>query len=655
MWGFIQTAQQAVFDVVAPALGEGAEVEAAVASGDISRVARVCEENHLSVSQVRGGNGKNMLHVSCGRGNMEMTQYLLSSGCDIRGITNSKETCLHFAARSGNLEMVKMVVGHGISVCAKNSGGETAYDQARSYYDVRQYLLPLQLQQDTSAPMPFFATSSVEHARAQYSEVTQMGNERAGGENYREQTSSGYESYGSNSAGYGQQNGGASGGGYGEQNGGASGVGYGQHVGYGGQNGAPPNVYGVHNDGGSGNGHAPAPAPTLPAAAAPNPPTAAGGGNKQRKYGRNASGAKRGLSKYNDGFGSTVGNAALAAKYGNTTGQSVLGRARDNLPPPPTGDLGGGGPSSFASSGTTPIASRRYVGVGATGYETQYDGAGQGSNQHNAYSYSHPPQQQQPGFYQQPGMFPNLAARGQPSGYQTPGNVSQQQSYGQNNNGEAQGRPGTGYNGQVQSFQQPGTFPNRVHQGQHGGYQQSQSAPQQQQYAVQANNQSARYGAGRTQELQQAPEFAPREQQYGSQNNGEYPGTPAQHGASGTQQLVQQFRQAPQQEAAAHIAQQRGPEPQHGQQAAHLFQPSQQQVQRNPQVLQTEAATELFQPPQESQPAQAATPLFQETQHGQLPQQTTQMFQQAQHVQPAQQTAQLFQQPQQGHFYDCLP
>ena len=80
MWGFIQTAQQAVFDVVAPALGEGAEVEAAVASGDMGRVARVCEENHLSVSQVRGGNGKNMLHVSCGRGNMEMTQYLLSSG-----------------------------------------------------------------------------------------------------------------------------------------------------------------------------------------------------------------------------------------------------------------------------------------------------------------------------------------------------------------------------------------------------------------------------------------------------------------------------------------------------------------------------------------------------------------------------------------------
>lgn len=209
MWSFIQDAQKTVFDVIAPALGPEGEIETAVLNGDMGGATRIAEQNRLMLSHVRTSYNKNMLHVACSRANnMEMIQYLLSCGVDLRGTTDNRETCLHFAARAGCMTTTRFLVENGISVTQKNTSGQTAYDLATSNYNVRQYLLPLQLQQDGGA-VPYFATSSVQHAAQQFSEVTEMTNQmtgRSGGRHVNSQASYGHNQQSNYHSSYGGMN-----------------------------------------------------------------------------------------------------------------------------------------------------------------------------------------------------------------------------------------------------------------------------------------------------------------------------------------------------------------------------------------------------------------------------------------------------------------
>jgi hypothetical protein len=477
MWEFIQSAQQAVFDAVAPVTGPAGMVESAVASGDMSRVSRVCQENGLHLPNVRGGNGKNMLHVACGRGHYEMTQYLLSSGVDIRGVTNNQETCLHFAAKGGSLGIVKLCVENGVSVIAKNTSGQTAYDLAVGMYDVRQYLLPLQLQQDTSGPVPYFATTSARHAAQQYQEVSQIGgnsgaNYSNGAASYSSQPASGGYGYNSNHKQHphppqhhqelqGQIQ---------------AGPGVSHNVPYGvpasptpaGDNnnsnigfhpngpatnagvnvplsvappspmaGSPGPTSPKRSDGGpaifqpnagpaasaqnGANGAPAAPStPGVPAAPQPpggqqagtqNPQTSATMSRKKRQFGKST--GKKKISDYADGFGSSVGNAQLSAKFGNKSGLSFP--SRNDLPPPPT-ELGGPGPSSFASAGATPITSRRYVEYSPYPQQQQQQFSAQPNGMYNSFpgtqqqQFQGRPQQQpfQPQMQQQQSFQPQM-------------------------------------------------------------------------------------------------------------------------------------------------------------------------------------------------------------------------------------------------------
>ena len=162
MWSFIQEAQKTVFDVIAPALGPEGEIETAVLNGDMGGATRIAEQNRLMLSHVRTSYNKNMLHVACSRANnMEMIQYLLSCGVDLRGITDTRETCLHFAARAGC--MTTTAGENGISVTQKN----TRTNCIRSTTTMCGNLPPLQLRQDGGA-VPYFATSSLQHAAQQF-------------------------------------------------------------------------------------------------------------------------------------------------------------------------------------------------------------------------------------------------------------------------------------------------------------------------------------------------------------------------------------------------------------------------------------------------------------------------------------------------------
>lgn len=93
------------------------------------------------------------LHVSCTCGLMQLTRQLLQQpGATLDVVDGGGNTVLHCAAMcnaSVGLDLVKMLINEmGANVCAKNYQNQTPYDVA-TLNNIRQYLLPLQLQQET--------------------------------------------------------------------------------------------------------------------------------------------------------------------------------------------------------------------------------------------------------------------------------------------------------------------------------------------------------------------------------------------------------------------------------------------------------------------------------------------------------------------------
>uniref|UniRef100_A0A7S3KVZ5 Uncharacterized protein n=1 Tax=Amphora coffeiformis TaxID=265554 RepID=A0A7S3KVZ5_9STRA len=93
------------------------------------------------------------LHVACTYGMMQLTRHLLNQpGASLDMLDSGGNTVLHCAASCAQpvgLDLVKVLVQEmGANVCAKNYQGQTPYDVA-SLNNIRQFLLPIQLQQET--------------------------------------------------------------------------------------------------------------------------------------------------------------------------------------------------------------------------------------------------------------------------------------------------------------------------------------------------------------------------------------------------------------------------------------------------------------------------------------------------------------------------
>ncbi|EEC51647.1 predicted protein [Phaeodactylum tricornutum CCAP 1055/1] len=102
--------------------------------------------------------GQVPLHVACTYALPTLIRHILSQpGADPNVVDASGNTPLHCAVMSNNQETTLMVVKmllqeYQASVLAKNASGQTPYDVA-SLNMVRQFLLPLQLQQETQAAL----------------------------------------------------------------------------------------------------------------------------------------------------------------------------------------------------------------------------------------------------------------------------------------------------------------------------------------------------------------------------------------------------------------------------------------------------------------------------------------------------------------------
>jgi hypothetical protein len=105
-------------------------------------------------TMVQSTKGSYPLHLACQHGMERLIKQLLTiPGANIQQLDSMGNTPLHYACLNGNsktaLYIVKMLVTKfHASVVTKNASGQTPYDTA-TINGVRQYLLPLQLQQET--------------------------------------------------------------------------------------------------------------------------------------------------------------------------------------------------------------------------------------------------------------------------------------------------------------------------------------------------------------------------------------------------------------------------------------------------------------------------------------------------------------------------
>lgn len=75
----------------------------------------------------------------------------LHSGVDINLLDKNRNTPLHYASKFGNIDVCRYLVALNCLTGSRNTSGQSPYEVAESHL-VRQYLLPLQFQEEARHP-----------------------------------------------------------------------------------------------------------------------------------------------------------------------------------------------------------------------------------------------------------------------------------------------------------------------------------------------------------------------------------------------------------------------------------------------------------------------------------------------------------------------
>ena len=88
-------------------------------------------------------NGNTALMAAISLGYIEITDYLIRKGADIRAVNNNGNTIVHFAAICGNLAVLKYAHEHGCDINQKDKEGNCAilFAVGNNYEKVVEYLL----------------------------------------------------------------------------------------------------------------------------------------------------------------------------------------------------------------------------------------------------------------------------------------------------------------------------------------------------------------------------------------------------------------------------------------------------------------------------------------------------------------------------------
>jgi len=124
--------------------------------GDSQGAIELLKDLPSYVDPILQGNGRNALHIACLYSMPEVIRQIIQlqqHGVEVLGSVDQKgNSVLHYACMSSKqcvLETVRYLVSDlQVSIAARNALGQTPYDVSTSDA-VRQFLLPLQLQQET--------------------------------------------------------------------------------------------------------------------------------------------------------------------------------------------------------------------------------------------------------------------------------------------------------------------------------------------------------------------------------------------------------------------------------------------------------------------------------------------------------------------------
>jgi ankyrin repeat protein len=91
------------------------------------------------------------VHVACRFNNRLILELLISQGVDINLLDKAGNTPLHYASKFGNIDICRYLVALNCLTGSRNTSGQSPYDVAESH-TVRQFLLPLQFQEEAKHP-----------------------------------------------------------------------------------------------------------------------------------------------------------------------------------------------------------------------------------------------------------------------------------------------------------------------------------------------------------------------------------------------------------------------------------------------------------------------------------------------------------------------
>ena len=160
MFGYFEDQFNKLCSTLAPETSSDEKFYSGITNGDYELVKSQIECRAFDVNH-RNPYGNCPLHIAAQRGQISIVKYLLEKGANHMAVGIHGNTCLHFAALSGNLELVKIFIQLGLNPVQKNLNGKTAYDLAAGF-GVKQYLMPLIFSEERrngTAPPPMIGAT----------------------------------------------------------------------------------------------------------------------------------------------------------------------------------------------------------------------------------------------------------------------------------------------------------------------------------------------------------------------------------------------------------------------------------------------------------------------------------------------------------------
>ncbi|WP_082913106.1 ankyrin repeat domain-containing protein [Polynucleobacter wuianus] len=97
--------------------------------GDLPVVKTLVQQNKAKLDHI----GWTPLHYACAKGQLQVAQFLVSSGADVNSRSPNGTTPLMMAAQAGNEELIKFLLDNGADIRMRNSHGFSVIEVAEIY------------------------------------------------------------------------------------------------------------------------------------------------------------------------------------------------------------------------------------------------------------------------------------------------------------------------------------------------------------------------------------------------------------------------------------------------------------------------------------------------------------------------------------------